>query len=207
MSSPALYSRQPRVPTWLFVSAHLAGTVNFVREDAIKSPMLDHICIVDQSRRHVFKMYGSYDVTEDFTVGFNSTLSSGRPLSAFGQGYPDTDPNVYGSYGDTFYIYQGCAVEGDTCAQEDKLYRYAPRGSAGRTPWTFKVDLSAAYAFSYEGVDMRTFINIFNVLNTQEALALNEHYESSEGTVNQWYGAAYSWQAPRSVRSTFEARY
>lgn len=28
--SPALYSRQPRVPTWLFVSAHLAGTVNFV---------------------------------------------------------------------------------------------------------------------------------------------------------------------------------
>ena len=158
-------------------------------------------------RRHVFKMYGSYDVTEDFTVGFNSTLSSGRPLSAFGQGYPDTDPNVYGSYGDTFYIYQGCAVEGDTCAQEDKLYRYAPRGSAGRTPWTFKVDLSAAYAFSYEGVDMRTSINIFNVLNTQEALALNEHYESSEGTVNQWYGAAYSWQAPRSVRLTFEARY
>ncbi|WP_218353069.1 TonB-dependent receptor [Alteromonas lipotrueiana] len=161
-------------------------------------------------RRHTFKLYGSYDVTEDLVVGFNSSLQSGRPLTAFGQSYPSTDPNVYGSYGDTYYIRTGCSVEltaDDVCAQSDKEFRYSPRGTAGRTPWTFNLDVSAAYNFSYQDVDMRMAVNVFNVLNTQEETATNEHYEIEEGSVNQYYGAAYSWQAPRSVRLSFEARY
>ena len=159
-------------------------------------------------RRHVFKLYGSYDLTEDLIVGFNSTLSSGRPLSAFGQGYPVTDdPAIYGSYGDTFYLFDGCSVDTESCAQEDKIYRQVTRGEAGRTPWTFNLDVSATYLFSYEGVDMKASINVTNLLNTQEETSTNEHYEVSEGTVNQYYGAAYSWQAPRAVRLHFEARY
>ncbi|TFG45053.1 MAG: TonB-dependent receptor, partial [Dehalococcoidia bacterium] len=55
-------------------------------------------------RRHVFKLFGSYNFTEAFSMGFNTFLASGRPLSTFGRGYPDHDPNIYGSYGDTFYI-------------------------------------------------------------------------------------------------------
>ncbi|WP_337878637.1 TonB-dependent receptor [Rheinheimera sp.] len=149
-------------------------------------------------RRHVFKLYGSYDLTEDLTIGFNSTLASGRPKSAFGSGYPNIDPMVYGSYGDTFYIYDS----------ETDSFRFVPRGSVGRTPWTFKVDLSANYSFELGGVDMRATLNIYNVLDSQEIVSVNEHYEAgTAGSRNEFYGAAYSWQAPRSVQLGLEARF
>jgi len=54
---------------------------------------------------------------------------------------------------------------------------------------------------------MKASLDVFNVLNTQEATSLNEHYEVTEGNRNQWYGAAYSWQTPRYVRLGFEARF
>ncbi|EKE82094.1 TonB-dependent receptor [Idiomarina xiamenensis] len=152
-------------------------------------------------RRHVFKVFGSYDINDNWTVGFNGSLSSGRPISAFGQGYPSDDPNIYGSYGDTFYI-ADCDDATDTCT-----YTQVPRGTAGRTPWTFNVDASVAYNFSVSGVDMKASLDVFNIFNTQEATAVNEHYESSEGVRNQYYKAAYSWQTPRYVRLGFEARF
>ncbi|MBN7819375.1 TonB-dependent receptor [Bowmanella yangjiangensis] len=163
-------------------------------------------------RRHVFKLFGSYDLNDDWSLGWNSTLASGRPLSAFGQGYPDHNPDVYGSYGDTFYIFTGQCPDsnGDgACNQDEKIYNFIPRGTVGRTPWTFNIDMSLAYRFDISGVEMRASLDVFNVLNTQEATSLNEHYEArrSEGTPNPWYGAAYSWQAPRSVRFGIEARF
>lgn len=163
-------------------------------------------------RRHVFKLFGSYNVTEDWTIGFNSTLSSGRPLNTFGAGYPSNDPNLFGSYGDTFYQFQGCSVElaeGETCAQEDKLYNFTPRGSAGRTSWTFKVDLSSSYHFEIDGIAMRASIDVFNILDNQSVVSQNEHYEArrAEGQRNPWYGAGYFWQSPRSVRLGLEARF
>lgn len=151
-------------------------------------------------RRHVFKLFGSYDIDDNWTVGLNSTLSSGRPLSAFGRGYPSNDPNIYGSYGDTFYI-ADCNDAGDC------TYDRVPRGTVGRTPWTFNVDASIAYNFTVADVDMKASLDIFNVLNNQEATSTNEHYEVTEGNRNQWYGAAYSWQTPRYVRLGFEARF
>jgi hypothetical protein len=163
-------------------------------------------------RRHVFKLFGSYDVTDDLTVGFNSSLSSGRPLSAFGQGYPDDDPTIYGSYGDTFYLYtnQCPDTNGDgICQQSEKVYQFQPRGNQGRTPWTFNLDLSANYSFTVSDIDMRATLNVYNVLNSQSVVSQNEHYENrrSEGVYNQYYGAAYTWQTPRYVEIGFEARF
>ncbi|MEP1869830.1 MAG: carboxypeptidase regulatory-like domain-containing protein [Paraglaciecola sp.] len=164
-------------------------------------------------RRHVFKLFGSYSVTDDLTLGVNSVLSSGRPLSAFGQGYPDNDPAVYGSYGDTFYLFTNneCTVDlvDNACPQNGKIYQFQPRGTVGRTPWTFNVDLSANYTFNVSDIDMRATLNIYNVLNNQGVSSQNEHYENlrSEGSFNQYYGAAYTWQAPRYVEIGFEARF
>jgi hypothetical protein len=50
-------------------------------------------------------------------------------------------------------------------------------------------------------------LDVFNVLNSQEVVASNEHYESSTGTRNQYYGAAYGFQTPRYVQLGFEARF
>jgi hypothetical protein len=153
-------------------------------------------------RRHVLKFFGTWEPTQDLLLGWNSTLSSGRPVSLFGQGYPSDDPNLNGGWGDLFYL-------ADTNADGDLTGEYTrhSRGSAGRTPWTFNIDVSAAYSFTVSDVDMRASLNIFNVLNTQEAVASNEHYESAEGVVNQWHGTAYGFQTPRYVRISLEARF
>jgi len=163
-------------------------------------------------RRHVFKLFGSYDVTEDLTVGFNSTLQSGRPLSAFGAGYPSNDPNVFGSYGDTFYLFTNQCPDGNgngECDISEKIYNFIPRGTVGRTDWLFNVDLSANYKFTVSEVNMRTTLTVYNVLNAQGVSSQNEHFENrrSEGQFNQFYNSAYTWQTPRYVELGFEARF
>lgn len=146
-------------------------------------------------RRHVFKLFGSYDFTEDLTFGMNANLSSGRPISAFGHSYPSKDKHLYGSYGDTFYHLK------------DGEYERHPRGSAGRTPWTFTIDTSMRYSFDYNGVNMIASFDIFNILNSQEATNVNEHYEVTGGDVNPFYRSAYDWQAPRSARLGLQASF
>jgi len=153
-------------------------------------------------RRHVIKFFGTWEPMENLLLGWNSTLSSGRPVSLFGQGYPSDDPNLNGGWGDLFYL-----ANTDEDGELTGEYTRHTRGSAGRTPWTFNVDLSAAYSFTVSDVDMRASFSIFNVLNSQVETSANEHYESSEGVVNQWHGAAYGFQTPRSARISFEARF
>lgn len=148
-------------------------------------------------RRHVFKLYGTYNFTDSFNIGFNSVLSSGRPLSAFGKGYPDNDPHIWGSYGDTFYLYDPATDQ----------YTRHDRGTIGRTPWTFRLDLSANYSFTLSNIDFVASVQAFNVLNIQETTSSNEHYESDVGVLNEYYGAAYDWQTPRYVEFSISARF
>jgi outer membrane receptor for ferrienterochelin and colicin len=154
-------------------------------------------------RRHVFKLYGSYSITDDWIVGWNSTLASGRPLSAFGKSYPSNNPDLFGGYGDTFYT----TDTNGTDDEADDVINRLPRGAAGETSWTFKVDLSSSYAFEINGIDMEASIDIFNVFDIQTATTQNELWETSPGNQNQYYGADATWQTPRYVRVGFEARF
>ncbi|MFC0050440.1 TonB-dependent receptor [Rheinheimera tilapiae] len=211
---------------WDFIYTWSRSTGNF--EGAVKSDInqadagitqdFDFPALMDgadgyqaNDRRHVFKFFGSYDVTDKLTLGMNSTLSSGRPLSMFGQGYPSSDPKLYGSYGDTFYLVTGCTDTNGNgkCDPAERIFSKTPRGSAGRTPWNFNVDVSATYDFTVSGVDLRASVNVYNILNIQEITSSNEHYEArrSAGTFNPWYNAAYTWQTPRYVRVGIEGRF
>lgn len=165
-------------------------------------------------RRHVFKFFGSYQINDKLTAGWNASLASGRPLNLFGQGYPDDAADIYGAYGDTFYLFTNtCNTAGvvGPCTpanvQADKIYTFNPRGSGGRTPWLTTLDASLTYDFFVGDVDMSANLQIFNILDIQEATSINEHVEQSEGTPNEWYGAAYGWQTPRYVRLSIQARF
>lgn len=168
-------------------------------------------------RRHVLKFHGSYQFTDNLTFGWQSTLQSGRPLSVYGAGYPDTGANVFGSYGDTYYLFTNtCNLAGggvgacpNDAAQEDKIYRFTGRGKAGRTPWLVTFDASITYGFEFSGLDMTARVQVFNLFDFQEPVHFNEHAEArrSEGTPNEWFGAAYAWQVPRHVRLELQARF
>ena len=141
-------------------------------------------------RRHAFKLYGSYSLTDNWSVGLNSSLVAGRPVSMRGLSFPANSPIPQPGYGDTYYVYNSTT----------KTYIFNPRGSKGETPWLFNLDASVSYAFTYNQLEGRVSLDMFNVLDTQQVQSVNELGETVSGTQNQFYGMANSYQTPRQIR-------
>lgn len=150
-------------------------------------------------RRHSLKLFGNYDVTEEWAVGANLLVQSGRPYNCLGvldrdpnraPGEPPSLPAPDGTYnphpyGAGFFRCNNLPV---------------PRGTSGRLPWTQTLDLNVAYRPSFaEGLQLK--MDIFNVLNSQKVTTVNETAEDNASglAVDTWLSPT-SFQAPRSVR-------
>lgn len=141
-------------------------------------------------RRHAFKFYGSYNITDELAVGWNSSLLDGRPLSIRGKSYPLDGEFGQPGYGDTYYTLDATTGE----------YIFNPRGGNGRAPWVFNLDMSVSYKFNVNEVEGRLSLDVFNVLDTSQTLAVNELSETSSGTPNKFYGLDMYSQTPRQLR-------
>jgi hypothetical protein len=146
-------------------------------------------------RRHSLKVFGNYEITDEWSVGANLLVQSGRPLNCLGvldrdpnrapgtPAIPDTyDPHPYGS------SFMRC----------NNLAR--PRGTSGRLPWTTNVDLNVAWAPSFaEGLQFK--VDVFNLFNSRKVTSVSEIAEdAATGAPLETYLAPASFQAPRSVR-------
>lgn len=149
-------------------------------------------------RRHAVKVTGAYQVFENFTLGANFRWTSGRPLNSFG--YHPTD--LFASY----YDAESFVKDGELVS----------RGSEGRTPSTWTLDLSAKYLIELEQADVALRADIFNLFNNDDATQLNEINEryagqSDEGIFlgeyNPSYGLPTSFQTPRYVRFSVEVNF
>lgn len=131
-------------------------------------------------RRHSFKLFGSYDITDTVTVGGNLIVQSGRPINCFGF-HP-----VNSGYGNSYFYCQGEQV---------------PRGTAGRLPWTKSLDLNVAWTPAFADKKLTFKVDVFNVFNSQDAINVNESGEDAAGNwqPNVWKSAT-RYQTPRSVR-------
>jgi hypothetical protein len=166
-------------------------------------------------RRHALKFFGSYRFTDNLVAGWSASATSGRPLNLFGQGYPDDAADIYGSYGDTFYLFTNTCnlADGGTGAcdgtepQSAKIYEQNTRGAGGRTPWNSTLGASLTYAFEMSKVGFTAQLQMVKILNIQETTSINEHVEVSEGVANERYGTAFAWQQPRHVRLVLQARF
>jgi hypothetical protein len=146
-------------------------------------------------RRHSLKLFGNYEITDEWSVGANILVQSGRPVNCLG--VLDRDPNrapgtpaipaTYNPhpYGSSFMRCNNLPV---------------PRGTAGRLPWTQNLDLNVAWAPNFvEGLQFK--IDVFNVFNSQEVTSVNEVAEvAATGAPSETYLAPTSFQAPRAVR-------
>lgn len=145
-------------------------------------------------RRHAFKLYGAYSLTEEVSFGGKLTLVSGRPISGFGHGLPDgygTEFDTY-EYGQTYYL------------GEDNS-SFAPRGAFGRTPWIATLDFTAKYATTFNGTQIELQADIFNVLNAGGVTEVDE--DQNDGNVNPYFLLPTSFQAPRSVQFSATVRF
>jgi hypothetical protein len=131
-------------------------------------------------RRHVIKAYGYFQMTPEWMFGANSTIASGRPRNCLGVG-----PNDPFGYGSSFFYCEG---------------KPAPRGSQGRLPWTWQLDLSAQYTPAFAGYKLAFTADIFNVFSQQRTLSVYEQFQTGSGGANPQYLRTISYQTPRYVR-------
>ncbi len=143
-------------------------------------------------RRHQVKMQFAYEITENLTMGSNFFWRTGRPYGAFGLHPTDAFASLYGA--EAFY----------------KDGELVPRGSAGRTPNTWNLDLSLQYNMKISEHDLTFRADVFNVFNNDEITEYNETAEfisaydpdfgGYRGAANPDYLLATNYQKPRYVR-------
>ncbi len=107
-------------------------------------------------RRHSFKVFGSYQLTDEWRVGANALVQSGRPRNCFGIYNGTSDPAAVAYGVASFY----CDVTDDG-VNNGVL---TPRGSLGRNPWVRQLDLQVNYKPAWaEGLAFTMdAVNIFN---------------------------------------------
>lgn len=158
---------------------------------------VDTFGYLPNDRRHTLKLFGSYDVTDEWAVGANLLVQSGRPLNCFGvldlDPSEDYSPHPYGSS----FMRCGTTPAGGV---DDATVQAFPRGTKGRLPWTNSVDLNVVYRPNWmEG--LRLQMDVFNVLNSQKVTSVNEVAEvRATGAPSETYLVPASFQSPRSVR-------
>ena len=136
-------------------------------------------------RRHQFKLFGTYKLTREFSLGLNLQLLSGRARNRLGL---FNDPIVGTQYG--------------------PYYLQVPRGSVGRTPWQFRQDLTVAYRPNWIPERRLTFsATVFNVLNRLTPTERIEFAQTSTGAADLTYGMPNAWMSPRSVRLSARFEY
>src|SRR5690606_403581 len=147
---------------------------------------------------HRLKLWGSYFLTDNFSVGTQIQIASPRPLSCFGLD-PTPSPWIPGA-GPYDNFENGYGAASHWCFGE-----ISPRGTASETDWQYNIDLSARYNIEMEGGQQLTLrADIFNVFNFQQVTERNEFGETNSGAVNPNYDLVTGYQAPRAIRLGFD---
>ena len=107
---------------------------------------------LSNDRRHQFKVSGYYVLPFGLSVGSTAFYRSGTPITRYG--YSD----AYGRY--EFFL--------------------TPRGDEGRTPGNYDLDLHLGYPLAVGPVKVNFLLDVFNLLNTQKAVLLDQRYGFQE---------------------------
>ena len=200
--------------TWSKSYGNIEGYVNSSLEqpDAGATQDFDNKIFEDgaygylpNDRRHVVKLFGSYSLTDEWRVGGNLAIASGRPVSCFGYGPlgADLDSGGLAPYGPgSFYCVD---PESDPA---DPVQVLGQRGDYGRTPWTYNLDVSLAYTPTWADGKLQLKMAVFNVLNLDQVTEYNENGDlggASSPAADLNFLNDQNYQTPRSVQLT--ARY
>ncbi|MCL6713803.1 TonB-dependent receptor [Pseudoxanthomonas sp. z9] len=162
------------------------------QDDAGISAGFDYPALADggygylpNDRRHVFKIFGAYQITDEWRVGGNFIAQSGRPVNCMG--FPRSQWPEPGYAGYAMY-----------CNNQ-----LVPRGTFGRLEWNSSLSLNLTYEPTWlEG--LRISADVFNVFNDRSVLSVNEQCESAANTTLAGCHQPLSANAPRQYRFTVE---
>ncbi|MCJ8293291.1 MAG: TonB-dependent receptor [Colwellia sp.] len=166
--------------------------------------VMDHgYGLLPNDHTHVFKLNGSYDITENFIFGFVSSISSGRPQSYLGRHPLNVDSCTEGNVWDACQGYYGHESFYDENEQPAK------RGTKGNLDWVTNIDLSLTYITEVLDGDLSFKATVYNVLDSDSTTNINETRTALNGdgnlVKNADYGSITDRQTERYV--SFVARY
>lgn len=132
---------------------------------------------------NVFKAYGYYQVSPEWQVSANLSITQGGPKICLGAYGPDaTDPVGYGN------AYHWCNGQP------------SPPGKYGRLPWLNQLDVGATWRPGWGDQKLAFSANVFNVLNEQRSTFEQPNSVIAGTTPNWLYGTPVYREAPRYVR-------
>jgi hypothetical protein len=163
--------------TGLFATDYLDPLPNSGPQYDVPDLMTNAYGLLPNDRTHVAKVVASYDLSFGATVGGFLTVASGTPRS-------ELATSASGGGYQTFV---------------------RSRGSAGRTPAIWSLDLHAEYTPPFAmGARLRPrlLLDVFNVGNSREVLFYEQlHYlDAARTQENPNYGVVTRYQAPMSAR-------
>jgi hypothetical protein len=140
-------------------------------------------------QKHQLRVYGTFAPTDEWQFSTVSRIASGYPVSCLGLRPSSAGGDPFNYKNNYFW-----------CNGEP-----AKRGTFGRTPWTYTLDMSAAWKPAFADHKLSFTMDVFNILGKQRATQYFETGETASGLPNPNYKRARSFQDPRYVR--FGARY
>lgn len=133
---------------------------------------------LSNDRRHQFKVSGVYFTPWKLSLGLSAYYRTGTPVTRYG--YSD----IYGRY--EFFLTR--------------------RGAEGRTPDTYEADIHMGYPLDVGPVTVNFLLDVFNVLNTQRAVLIDQRWgfqeadNASPTPVNPGYKRPVLRTPPTSLR-------
>lgn len=107
---------------------------------------------LSNDRRHQFKASGTYNTPWKLTLGVAAYWRSGSPVTRYG-------------YSDAYRRYE---------------FFLTPRGAEGRTPSNYDADVHLGYPIGVHNSQVNLLLDIFNILDTQRAVLLDQRYGFQE---------------------------
>jgi hypothetical protein len=107
---------------------------------------------LSNDRRHQFKASGTYNTPWKLSVGVAAYWRSGSPLTRYG-------------YSDAYRRYE---------------FFLTSRGAEGRTPSNYDADVHLGYPLAIHSSHLNILLDVFNLLNTQRAVLLDQRYSFQE---------------------------
>lgn len=139
--------------------------------------------------RHQFKLRGAYALTESWQFGGTLFAQSGAPINAFGVGDPYDSENYH-----SYFI---CVANCTSSNPSERQYEHRSRASGGRMPWTYNVGVSVTYLKSFSDVDLTAKFAVYNLLDQQRVIEVDDQLESDIGFINPSYLQGETYQSPR----------
>jgi hypothetical protein len=161
------------------------------RTEAFDNPWVNYGAYgpLPSDRRHQLKLRGAYALNDSWQVGATVDVQSGRPISAIGVGNPFDGTNFY-----SFFICtENCTAENPS----ERVYELRSRGAGGETPWTFDVGANVTFMHAFSAADLRVQLAVYNLLNQERTVQVDEILESDIGFRNSEYRIGTGYQSPR----------